>query len=143
MKAKLTTLTLSLSLIFGMASSGSLFAVESLRGDEPLTAESAKPDKFRQEVMEGGFDRSYEKQPPLIPHNIEKYHISLRQNGCLKCHSKATAEKENTKPTPKSHFLTRDGKKLDRLSTRRYFCNQCHVPQMNATPLVQNIFEGD
>ncbi len=141
MKTKLTTLTLSL--IFGITGSSALFALESLRGDEPLTAESSRPDKFRQEVVEGGFDRSYEKQPPLIPHKIEKYHISLRQNGCLKCHSRKTAERENAKPTPESHFITRDGKRLNRLSTRRYFCNQCHVPQMNATPLVQNVFEGD
>jgi len=41
-----------------------------------------------------------------------------------------------------SHFLTRDGKKLDHVSSRRYFCTQCHAPQLEANPLVKNEFKG-
>jgi cytochrome c-type protein NapB len=32
---------------------------------------------------------------------------------------------------------------LDRISTRRYFCKQCHVAQENVPPLVGNGFRGD
>jgi len=108
----------------------------------PLDAPSSVPEKHQVEVVQGGFERAWETQPPLIPHAIEKYDISLRQNGCLKCHSTVTAEKENAKPTPPSHFLDRDGNKLDHLSSRRYFCTQCHAPQLSGSPLVDNTFEG-
>ena len=116
--------------------------VMSIRG-APLDASSTKPEKHKIEVVTGGFERGWETQPPLIPHAIEKYDISLRLNGCLKCHSEATAEKENTKPTPESHFMDRDGNKLDKLSSRRYFCTQCHAPQLTGTPLVENTFESE
>ena len=142
MKMQLATLTLSLSLALGATCPSVVSGVESLRGDSDLTAESAKPEKRKVEVVQGGFDRSYKEQPPMISHAVDKYSIDLRQNGCLKCHSEATAEKENTKPTPESHFLDRDGNKLDKLSSRRYFCTQCHTVQMEGAPLVENIFEG-
>ena len=44
-------------------------------------------------------------------------------------------------PVAKSHYLDRDGKELPSISTRRYFCLQCHVPQFDAEPLVQNTFK--
>jgi len=141
MKNQIATLTVTLSLALGAASPGVVFGVDSLRGAD-LTTESAKPEKRKLEVVRGGIDRTYKEQPPMIPHGIEKYAIDLRQNGCMKCHSEATAEKENTKPTPESHFLDRDGKKLDKPSARRYFCTQCHTVQMEGAPLVDNIFEG-
>lgn len=42
----------------------------------------------------------------------------------------------------KSHYLDRDGKELPNISTQRYFCLQCHVPQYDAPPLVGNSFQG-
>ncbi|MCB1961304.1 MAG: nitrate reductase cytochrome c-type subunit, partial [Rhodocyclaceae bacterium] len=30
---------------------------------------------------------------------------------------------------------------LSNISPRRYFCNQCHVPQFDAKPLVENTFK--
>lgn len=141
MKTKtIATLTAAVAAI---AISGALPAagIESLRGHE-LDAASAEPEKHKVEVVQGGIDRSYKEQPPMIPHEIEKYDISLRQNGCLKCHSQATYEKENAKRTPDSHFLDRDGNKLDRVSLRRYFCTQCHAVQLSGAPLVDNLFQG-
>ena len=140
MKKTIAILTLSLAAA-GLSGAMSAFAVESLRG-AGIEDLSAKPDKMKVEVVQGGIERTYEQQPPLIPHGIEKYDLNLRLNGCLKCHSEATAEKENTKPTPESHFLDRDGKKLDKLSSRRYFCTQCHTVQLKGNPLVENTFEG-
>ncbi len=44
-------------------------------------------------------------------------------------------------PVPKqSHFLDRDRKELDTISSGRYFCNQCHVRQVVADPLVDNTY---
>lgn len=138
MKKRIAILSLTAA---ALALSGGAFGVESLRGTD-LTDASQKPERRSVEVVQGGFERSYKEQPPMIPHGIDKYEVSLRLNGCLKCHSEATAEKENTKPTPESHFLDRDGNKLDQLSSRRYFCTQCHTVQLEGQPLVENVFEG-
>jgi len=139
MKKHVATLTLSLA---ALAMSGAAPGIESLRGAESVSDPSAEPQKMKVEIVQGGIERSFKEQPPMIPHGIEKYEISLKLNGCLKCHSEATAEKENTKPTPESHFLDREGNKLEKISSRRWFCNQCHTVQLDGAPLVENIFEG-
>ena len=131
----LTTLGVTASSIADVES------LQSLRGDE-LTSMSAKPEKMKILSVGGGIERSFKEQPPMVPHTIDKYEINLKINGCMKCHSEATAEKENTKPTPESHFLDRDGNKLDKPSPRRYFCNQCHTVQLKGEPLVDNTFQG-
>ena len=40
-----------------------------------------------------------------------------------------------------THFKDRDGRELSNISPRRYFCTQCHVPQTDAKPLVDNTFQ--
>ncbi len=40
-----------------------------------------------------------------------------------------------------THFQNRDGNFLAELSPRRYFCLQCHVPQAELKPLVENTFK--
>ena len=39
-----------------------------------------------------------------------------------------------------THFMDRDNNFLAELSPRRYFCTQCHVPQLDAKLLVENDF---
>ncbi len=39
-----------------------------------------------------------------------------------------------------THFMDREGQVLSSVTPRRYFCNQCHVPQLDAKPLVGNDF---
>ncbi len=130
---------LSAALFTTAAVSGS---VVSLRGDQGIDAMSKKPDRTKVMTVEGGIERSFEKQPPMVPHKVDKYRIDLRNNGCMKCHSEKTYEKEKAPKVGDSHYVTRDGKTLDSLSSRRYFCNQCHATQMNAQPLVKNTFQG-
>lgn len=128
-----------------LVTSGTVTAKESiasLRGTEDLEGKSLKVTKKKVISQEGGFERSYKQQPPMIPHKIDKYKINLKNNGCLKCHSKKNHKKEKAPMLGESHFLTRDGKKLEKVSSRRYFCNQCHAPQVDANPLVKNDFEG-
>ncbi len=117
-------------------------SVASLRGTQDIEGKSLKVTKKKVVSQEGGFERNYKQQPPLIPHKIDKYKINLKNNGCLKCHSKKNHKKEKAPMLGESHFLTRDGKKLEHVSSRRYFCNQCHAPQVDANPLVKNEFEG-
>ena len=124
-----------------MTTGAVLSDVQSLRGDD-LTKMSAEPARVKLMTVQGGIDRSYKEQPPMVPHEVDKYEVNLKVNGCLKCHSPETYEKEKSPMVGESHFLDRDGKKLDKISSRRYFCNQCHAPQLDGEPLVQNNFQG-
>ncbi len=40
-----------------------------------------------------------------------------------------------------THFRTAKDTELDNICPRRYFCTQCHVPQTDARPLVENTFQ--
>ena len=115
--------------------------VQSLRGDD-LTSMAKKPSKKKIISVEGGIERSFKEQPPMIPHTVDKYEVNLKNNGCLSCHSEKTYEKEKAPKVGDSHYIARDGKVLDTLSSRRYFCSQCHTTQVGAEPLVQNSFVG-
>ncbi len=117
-------------------------SISSLRGTQDLNADAKIASKKKQISQKGGFDRSYKQQPPMIPHKTEKDTINLKTNTCLKCHSKATAKKEKAPVVGESHFKDRDDKVLEKISSRRYFCDQCHAPQLDASPLVKNEFVG-
>ncbi|MES9945390.1 MAG: nitrate reductase cytochrome c-type subunit [Candidatus Thiodiazotropha sp.] len=122
-------------------SGGLLADVQSLRGDK-LDTMAKKPANMKIVNIKGGIERSYKLQPPMVPHEVDKYTIDIKNNGCMKCHSEATYEKEKAPKVGESHYKDRDGKVLNTISSRRYFCNQCHAPQMGADPLVQNNFQG-
>ena len=116
--------------------------VDPQRKDLALDAGSPPTERRKVEVIQGGIARSYKEQPPMIPHAVEKYEISLSLNGCLKCHSEETYQTEKAPKLGDSHYLDRDGNKLEKLSMRRYFCNQCHAVQFEGAPLVDNSFQG-
>jgi len=116
-------------------------ALDSLRGDA-LDKMSAEPPKHKLVIQKEGFERSFKEQPPMVPHEVDKYEVNLKINGCLKCHSEATYEKEKAPRIGDSHYVDRDGNVLETLSSRRYFCNQCHAPQLTGEPLVENEFTG-
>lgn len=117
-------------------------SLASLRGATGITEASLTPLKARVINDKENIDRTFEEQPPVIPHKTEKYGVNLRENKCLDCHSKETAKEKEASEVSESHYETRDGKKLDTLAARRYFCEQCHVPQVDAPPLIENEFKG-
>ena len=84
--------------------------------------------------------RNYPEQPPVIPHKIEGYQVDLNVNKCLTCHSRSAVEDSQAPMVSITHFMDRDGQFLASISPRRYFCNQCHVPQHEVKPLVGNSF---
>ncbi len=86
-------------------------------------------------------DLSYIHQPPLIPHSIRGYQINKNSNKCLSCHSFKNFKESGATKISISHFTSRDDQVLSDVSPRRYFCLQCHVPQVNAKPLVGNTFK--
>jgi cytochrome c-type protein NapB len=84
--------------------------------------------------------RDFVHQPPLIPHSIEGYVVNTQANKCLTCHSWSNYQKAKATKISQTHFKDRDGNDLSNVSARRYFCTQCHVPQSDAKPLVENTF---
>jgi len=91
------------------------------------------------------FERSFPLAPPMIPHNIQGFvPIKTGQNSCVGCHMPANAKSVNATPIPKSHLSDlSSGKAIDlngKLSNARFFCTQCHAPQANASPPVNNNF---
>ena len=111
-----------------------------LRGTAP-DAPSVVNMNLQWEGREGRMVRNYRQQPPLIPHSITQYQIDLRTNQCLSCHDWTKAGERNAPTLSMTHYLDREGRELDQIAGTRYFCNQCHVPQADALPLVDNTFE--
>lgn len=142
MKKMLLIAITAFGVILGSSPAMAKESISSLRGDHDLDGTALKAKKMKQKSMKGGFDRSYKQQPPMIPHKVDKDKITLTTNTCMKCHSKATYKKEKAPMIGESHFTDRDGKVLKKVSARRHFCNQCHAPQVDASPLVRNDFVG-
>lgn len=138
---KIITFLTGLALSVGVSISA-VAEIQSLRGAASLDADSKAAEKRKQIKQKEGFERSYKIQPPMIPHSTEKDKITLKGNTCMKCHSKKNHEKEKAPMIGDSHFIDREGKVHEKLSSRRYFCNQCHATQVNADQLVENNFVG-
>ena len=79
-------------------------------------------------------------QPPTIPHKIDDYQVDLRVNKCMSCHSRSRTPDSQAIMISVTHYMDREGNFLATLSPRRYFCEQCHVVQTEATPLLDNEF---
>ncbi len=102
---------------------------------------SSKANIYRPEKDSAPIERNFQKQPPLIPHSIQGYEVTQNFNKCMDCHAKDRAEETGATKVAKSHYLTREDEKLKNISPRRYFCMQCHVPQFDAKPLVENTYK--
>ncbi len=114
--------------------------LDSLRGGIPIQ-DSIAIAPARQERDTHPIDRDFVQQPPLIPHTINNYQITKNFNKCMDCHAFNKAKAAGTIRVSITHFRTREGQELDNISPRRYFCTQCHVPQTDARPLVENTFQ--
>lgn len=85
--------------------------------------------------------RNYTWQPPTIPHRVDGYQVDKNFNKCMDCHSRTKAEVSQAIPVSVTHYMDRNGRMLGQVSTRRYFCQQCHVAQDAVRPIVSNTFE--
>ncbi len=118
--------------------SGSL---KGLGGEQVLDQPNAAPDIEKLAVPAGGFPRAYRQQPPLIPHKVDGYQITKTNNACMTCHDWPGNVQYKAPKVSETHYVDRQGQRLDKVAGTRYFCQQCHVPQANAKPLVKNSFE--
>jgi cytochrome c-type protein NapB len=112
-----------------------------LRGNVPILDETHPPAMQNQENKDVRRVRSHPMQPPTIPHKIEGYQLDRDVNRCLFCHARTRIEETRAIPLSVTHYMDRDGNVRGDVSPRRYFCTQCHVPQDEVKPLVDNTFE--
>ena len=126
-----TTLTLA---GIGLAQSAGLSSLRGAGIEDPVAVQEV----FQQDTKR--FTREYRQQPPLIPHSVEQYQMDLKANQCLGCHDWSVAGERGAPTLSMTHYLDRDGNEMDHVAGTRWFCNQCHVPQVNAPALVDNRF---
>lgn len=132
---------LAVAFLFASLGAGAADAVKPIRGATPIP-ESNPSETYRMERRDRLIARGHAWQPPVIPHHVKGYQITRNVNTCMTCHSSKAAARSGATPVGKSHYQDRDGKVLPNISTRRYFCLQCHAMQFDAEPLVGNDFRG-
>lgn len=115
--------------------------VKSLRSGFGIESGSLEAAPIRWQDDREPIARDYVQQPPLVPHSVEDYNVTIKFNKCLTCHSWANYKQANATKISQTHFEDRMGDVHANVAARRYFCMQCHVPQANAQPLVENQFE--
>lgn len=114
--------------------------VPQLRGQMPPMAEIPAPPAPKWVTDDVRRMRAYPEQPPVIPHSIEGYQLSVNANRCLSCHKREFTQGSGAPMISVTHYMTREGQMLADVAPRRYFCTACHVPQVDADPLVPNVF---
>jgi cytochrome c-type protein NapB len=90
-------------------------------------------------------ERTFVGQPPMVPHSIEKYvPLTVEENACMECHQTTEIRGQKIPQIGTSHFsktaVTKAGKPV--LEMSRFQCDSCHVPQVDAKPLVESGFVG-
>ena len=111
-----------------------------LRGTAGLATEPpapAMPKMVNDDVRRG---RAFAMQPPVIPHQVENYQVDRNFNKCMSCHGRERTAESQAPMVSVTHFMDREGNFRSEISPRRYFCTQCHVPQMEVKAPVGNSF---
>jgi cytochrome c-type protein NapB len=143
------TLKISLAAVLSVASCWSTAQqVSAMRGAEVSATDNApivQPYLGSKPGQQALITRTFKEQPPLIPHKVDGFDdISATDNTCLDCHSHTEFRGQKIPRAGKSHFLapaTADAAPV--LNMQRWQCNSCHVPQIDAKPLVENTFKGN
>ncbi len=111
-----------------------------LRGGTAIDKEAATPmmpKMVNDDIRKG---RAFAMQPPVIPHQIENYQVDRNFNKCMSCHGRDRVAESQAPMVSVTHFMDRDNNFRSEISPRRYFCTQCHVPQMEVKAPVENTF---
>ena len=116
--------------------------LNSLRGPVSIDETKLASDMKKVHDDTAPIKRNYVQQPPLIPHSIRDYNITLHNNKCLNCHSWKNYVEYGATKISQTHFTDSHGIDLADVSPRRYFCHQCHVTQSDAVPLIENDFRA-
>ena len=145
---KFGLLPLTLLAVFGLAIAAETNypldapAPDGRRPGGTITKEFTPPKLHDEENKDIRRERNYPEQPPTIPHSIRGYHVDKNANKCLSCHSRANSARAQAPMISITHYTDRDHQTLAAVAPRRYFCTQCHVPQHDVKPLVENRFKN-
>ena len=140
-KSMVLGLGIAMSVMVSVPMAQAQEGVSSLRGANELDANSNRVDPKKWQSDREPIQRDYVQQPPLVPHSVEGYKVNLKSNKCLTCHSWANYKDAGATKISQTHFEDRTGDVHANVAARRYFCTQCHVPQVDAQPLVENTFQ--
>ncbi|MDR0701361.1 MAG: nitrate reductase cytochrome c-type subunit [Azoarcus sp.] len=132
---------LLLSCATSIAANDDSGGLATLRGAPIPTSTSSGGDALKKAIESAPLDRDFTQQPPLVSHAVDDYPVTRNFNKCLDCHSWENYRKEKATKVSQSHFQAADGQELPNVSPRRYFCLQCHVPQVDARPLIANTYQ--
>lgn len=131
------------TLLLGSLTATFVFAqgVPELYGPSPNPMEPVPAEPLEQYVTDDVRQmRAYPEQPPVIPHSIEGYQLSVNTNRCMSCHKREHSLGSGAPMISITHYMRRDAQMLADVSPRRYFCTQCHVPQADTAALIGNTF---
>ncbi len=148
MKRSVTiVLAAAFAAISGWSIAQQMADVQSLRGADTAAADQAPVAKAyvgKKPGLQQPIARTFKEQPPLVPHAVDNFdEITITDNQCMDCHS---PEKYREKKAPKlgdSHLASSGDGTKKTLTLDRYQCNTCHVPQVDAKPLVGQNFVGN
>ena len=145
MKATVTTLAVATTLLFGCAQQ--FAGLKSMRGTDVAAADMAAPVRDyagEKPGLQKPIARTFDGQPPVIPHTLTNFdEITLEENQCMTCHSREKHKEKNAPVVGDSHFSDpATGRQLAQVSMARHNCMLCHVPQVDAPPLVESKFVG-
>jgi cytochrome c-type protein NapB len=141
-KTKIMAIAVALGLALGLGMGSATVSAEDLKGlrGSAVSTPDKAPETYR--VQDGvKHERAYRQQPPLVPHLTDKYEIDLKVNQCLRCHEWPYSDQEKAPKISDLHYIDRNGVRQDTVNGNRYVCTQCHVPQVDAKPLVENKFQ--
>lgn len=109
----------------------------------PVSFEYGNAAPKKSEVL----PRAWEGAPPQISHRIDEFlPITAEDNQCLECHEIPKyigRAKKGKSPMPRDHYVdlrSSSDEMSDEIVGARFVCTQCHVPQTDAPPLVENTF---
>ncbi|MCD6043351.1 MAG: napB [Burkholderiales bacterium] len=130
------------ALLLLLVSFSALAQHDPLRGPARFEESGKTPPLVNAENDDRKRVRSYAMQPPTIPHKTDNYQVDRFANKCMTCHARTRVGETQATPISITHYQDRDGVFLADVSPRRYFCDQCHVVQMDdAKPPVGNRFQ--
>lgn len=135
MKILITLFTLAI-----LTLGGAVWANESVDLSSSPEVSAAQHGAIFQPKQQGRMPLNYVNQPPMIPHSVDGYQVTKNVNRCLQCHGTQSYLTTGAPRVSPTHFTDRDGSVSSSVSPRRYFCLQCHAPQTDARPIVENSF---
>ena len=149
-KLAITVLSVAALALTGLSTAGPAGAgeegVRTLRGADVAERDEAPQEKLqlgKKPGLQKNVARTFTGQPPIIPHAMTNFdELTLGENQCLSCHDEANYKKKKAPKVGKNHFETKDGKVTKTFNQAQYFCTQCHAPQFDVPPLVENTFKG-